>query len=332
VYWDLRQESDDNKHAVTAVIKLYHHNDFLETMFPAKWTFHKKDQTTSEVAIHPRITMEDFYIVLDHYDADSHTAVFVVYINPMIDWVWIGILTLLFGTLICLIPQALVDKVSVRPRTRLGRAADLGLLVLILSTIAAAGVANAQPSSAAGPPPGMEHADDQIPQKGHMDGGGYSATYRPEMAASPEARRLAERLMKGLVCECGGCNREDLYDCKCAYAADERRLVLALLEGRDLREGGAQNAAYDDVIATFVKRYGGEQVLNEPRNQLSWIVPYVAILGGLGLVFVLGRRWVRRGREAVVASDAIAGAAVAGDPDVEEEYAEKLDDELRDID
>jgi cytochrome c-type biogenesis protein CcmF len=328
VYWDLRQESDDNKHAVTAVIKLYHHNDFLETMYPAKWTFQTKDQTTSEVAIHPRITMEDFYIVLDHYDAETQTAVFVVYINPMINWVWLGIMVLLFGTLICLIPQALVDKVSFRPRTRLGRAADLGLLILLIGGMTMVSVANAQP----GAPPGMEHADDQIPQKGHMDGGGYAATFRPEMAETPEAAKVAERLMKGLVCMCGGCNRENLHDCKCAFAADERRLVLAILQGRDLREGGARSAAYDDVIATFVKRYGGEDVLNEPSNQLSWIVPYVAIVGGLALVVVMGRRWVKRGRAAVVASDTTAAAAVAGDPDIEEEYAEKLDDELRDTD
>jgi cytochrome c-type biogenesis protein CcmF len=315
VYWELRQETDDNKHAVTAVVKLYKDGELLETIEPAKWTFNTKDTTTSEVAIHPRLA-EDVYVVLDHYDAETHTATFVVYINPLINWVWIGILILILGTFWCLIPQVLVDAVSARPRTRLGRAADIALLLLIVFGTIAGTAAAAQAQGA-----GMEHEDTALPQRGHMDGGGYAATYRPEMAASPEARRLADRLMKGLVCMCGGCNRENLYDCKCAYAADERKLVLALLD---------DGATSDDVVGAFVKRYGGEQVLNEPSNSLSWILPYVAILGGLGLVVVLGTRWVKRGR--AEAAKAPAASAAPVDPDKEEEYAEKLDDELAEID
>jgi hypothetical protein len=56
----------------------------------------------------------------------------------------------------------------------------------------------------------------------------------------------------------------------------------------------------------------------------------VAIFGALALLFVVGTRWVRRGR-ASVAVEAAAGAAAAP-TEQDEEYAEKLDDELRDID
>ena len=154
---------------------------------------------------------------------------------------------------------------------------------------------------------------------GHDDGGGYASMNRPDMAKTPEAQRLAARLMKGLVCMCGGCNRENLHDCKCKYASDMRAVVLAKVD---------KGESYDQVVDDFVKIYGGnEDVLNEPQDKLAWILPYVAILGGLALVLVLGTRWVRRGR--ALAPVAPTGAAVQ---DADDEYAEKLDDELRDID
>jgi cytochrome c-type biogenesis protein CcmH/NrfF len=149
---------------------------------------------------------------------------------------------------------------------------------------------------------------------------------RPEQAASPEAQRLAAKLMKGLVCMCGGCNRENLHDCKCNYAAEQRGIVLSMV---------GQGMTYDQVVASFVKTYGGEDVLNEPTDSLAWILPYVAILGGLGLVMVLGTRWVKRGRAQVASAAAVAPAAAPAtseEKDREDEYAEKLDDELRDID
>ena len=83
---------------------------------------------TTEVAIRVRAT-EDVYVVLTGYDLESQLANFRVYINPLILWVWIGFSILAFGTLVCLIPQGVVDRLQWKPKTRLGRAADVGILV-----------------------------------------------------------------------------------------------------------------------------------------------------------------------------------------------------------
>jgi len=333
VYRDLVEETDDAKHAATATVTITRDGEKLATVYPAKWRYFKKDQTTSEVAIHPRLS-EDVYLVLDHYDSDSQLAVIVVFVNPLVNWVWIGFLIFAMGTFVCLIPQALVDRVSARPRTRLGRAADVAALVLAVGLASLAMIREAHGQGAetsppaSGPPPGMEH--EAAPQGGsfnHDDGAGYAFRFRPEELKSPAAVQLAERLMRQLVCLCGGCQRETLYDCKCAFAAQEREVVLRMLADRDLASDGKRSAAYDEVVAAFIRKYGGEKVLVEPRNQAAWILPYVAILGGLGLLFTFGRRWVRRGRAAEAAAP-VAPAAV----DDDDEYADKLDDELRDVD
>ena len=139
-----------------------------------------------------------------------------------------------------------------------------------------------------------------------------------------------------LRCMCGGCQRENLYDCKCPTAARMRRQVMDVLrtvddKGKlvyDLNTPASRDKAFGEVLDTFVKSYGGEQVLATPRTSASWMFPTVGVLSGLALLVVVGRRWVHRGSGASARPTA---AAVAANPD-DEAYADKLDDELADTD
>jgi cytochrome c-type biogenesis protein CcmH/NrfF len=139
--------------------------------------------------------------------------------------------------------------------------------------------------------------------------------------------------MRELLCVCG-CKRESVFDCKCASAAQLRRQVMDFLgqvdgQGKgmfDLKTAQGRDAAYDAVLDYFVKSYGGEQVLSTPRNNFSWLLPSLAVIGGFGLLVVAGRRWVGRG--AAVAMTEGAAPVIAED----DAYADKLDDELADTD
>jgi cytochrome c-type biogenesis protein CcmH/NrfF len=134
--------------------------------------------------------------------------------------------------------------------------------------------------------------------------------------------------MKELVCLCGGCKRENLHDCKCGFAAQERKKVLALLAGHDLTTEAGRVTARRAVVGAFIRHYGGEHVLASPRSSATWLVPYMAVAGGLVLIFFVGRGLVRKGSNAPTPAAATAGAKSA-DADA---YDEKLDDELRDTD
>jgi cytochrome c-type biogenesis protein CcmF len=349
-YERLIHTSDDHKDAVTAEVTIYHHGEKVNTVYPAKWDYHKGEgQATTEVAITvrggffstspaswwgvlnshnlPEAAGEDVYVVLTGYDLDSGLANLRVYLKPHILWVWVGFLILAFGTLICLIPQGAVDRLS-RPRvTRIGRAADLAVLFLVIAGVVA-GLAN---QAHAAPPP-AEHAP---PQAEHVQAGmgmgadatGYAAMNRPSNATE-------ERAMNELLCVCG-CARETVFDCKCASAAQMRQQVkdvLAKFDGNgkpvfDLGTPAGRNLAYEAVLDEFVKVYGGEQVLATPRTKFSWLLPSIGVIGGLGLLVVAGRRWVHRGSD-VATTEARAAAAIAED----DAYADKLDDELADTD
>ena len=353
VYQNLIHTSDDHKDAVTAQVAIYHHGDLINTVYPAKWDYHKgEEQATTEVAITVRggileqlpnkwagtigqrtlseAAGEDVYVVLTGYDLDSGLSNLRIYLKPHILWVWVGFLVLAFGTLVCLIPQGVVDRLS-RPRgSRLGRAAELAV---ILAIALGAMVGLAGQAHAAGAPP-AEHVSPGMGMG--ADATGYAAQNRP-------SNPTEERAMKELLCVCG-CPRESTYDCKCASAAQLRRQIMDFLgqvddKGKpvfDLSSPTGRDAAYEAVLDFFVRSYGGEQVLSTPRTKFSWLLPSVAVIGGLGLLLVAGRRWVGRGTAmpaTAAAPGATAVAAAAATAPVEDEaYADKLDDELADTD
>jgi len=326
VYERLIHTSDDHKDAVTAEVSIWRHGEKINTVYPAKWDFHKDEgQATTEVAI-TVLVAEDIYVVLTGYDLDTGLANLRVYINPLILWVWVGFLILAFGTLVCLIPQTAVDRLA-RPRaSRLGRAADVGLLILVVGGV----LAGLSTQAHAAQPP-AEHVQPGMGMG--ADGVGYAAMNRPTNSTQ-------ERAMKELLCVCG-CARESFFDCKCGSAAQLRKEVMDYLgqtdaTGKpvfDLSTEAGREIAYNTVLEYFVAQYHGEQVLATPRTKFSWLFPSVAVIGGLGLLVVAGRRWVGRG-SAMPATNAAGGPTAAtpeSKPTIEDEsYVDKLDDELAD--
>jgi cytochrome c-type biogenesis protein CcmF len=318
-YENLFHTSDDHKDAVTAQVGIYDGGKRVGTVYPAKWDYHKSDdQMTTEVAIKVRIA-EDVYLVLTGFDLESKQANFRVYVNPLILWVWVGFLLLALGTLVCLIPQSVVDRMQWKPQTKLGRAADvsivLGVVFAVMFGLASQAHATTQQSGGGGG--GGEH----IPAGMGMgqSGEGYAAQNRPPNGT-------AEKAMKELICPCG-CARQDIHGCDCKTAADLRGKVITLLAGYDLGTEQGRSEGYKKVLDVFVAEYG-EMVLATPKSKFPWLLPAFAAVGALGLLIVVGRRWVKRGQEDSAAATPTPTKAA----EVDEKYADRLDDELAETD
>jgi cytochrome c-type biogenesis protein CcmF len=315
VYDNLFHTSDENKDAVTAAVSVYLGAEKVATVYPAKWDYHKGDgQMTSEVAIKVRGS-EDVYVVLTGFDLESKQANFRIYINPLILWVWVGFLVMAFGTLVCLIPGSAVDRLQWRPRTRLGHAADVGILLAVVFSVVT-GIAS-QAHAARGD--GAAGATEHVPAGMGMGnaGAGHAAQHRPDSAT-------ADKAMKELICPCG-CARQDIHQCDCKTAADLRLKVLTLLGDYDLKTEDGRKKGYDAVLAVFVKEYG-ERVLATPKSNFPWLVPAVAAIGGLALLAIIGRKWLHRGRD-----NARPPSTPSSGP-VDDKYVDKLDDELAETD
>ena len=363
--------SNDNRTTAEAWLSVWQGNDKVADMRPAKYRYSKDpDEPTTEVDISSHLE-EDIYMVLTGYDQKPggvSQVNFRVYINPLINWLWIGFGFLFLGTMICLVPQDWIDKASPPRKTKLGRLGEAAGILLVLAgvTFGMTQLAHAQvPGQGAAramPAGALEHQDQSGPAAGHfMDGAhlyraddpAFLAPWRAKARAaiqksSPGLTRTeldqqvdaavapivasARSVMNRLRCECG-CPADTVYACKCGIAAKARGQVLEIYSRHDLLTAEGRQKAHDEAIADYQRRYGGEVALIVPRDEgvgrLAWLVPYVVVAAGLFVIYGVSRRWVKRGR-AKLAEDRAAAAAVKTQDD--EEYADLLDDELRDTD
>ncbi len=81
------------------------------------------------------------------------------------------------------------------------------------------------------------------------------------------------------------------------------------------------------IIQSFVDQYG-EQVLASPPkrgfNLVAWLLPFAAILGGGGVIYIALKKWVWQGRQSPTIATAEAD-------EKNEEYQRRLEKELEEF-
>lgn len=126
-------------------------------------------------------------------------------------------------------------------------------------------------------------------------------------------------LFFSLICMCG-CPRETLGTCACGYA-DQRRA--------ELREMLGKGMSPDEIRAAYSARFGPRSVgvpPNSGASRLVWAAPLVGLIAAAGAIIVMLRRWRDRG------GPTLAEASDAAKPAKRDEYDDKLDQELRELD
>ncbi len=126
-------------------------------------------------------------------------------------------------------------------------------------------------------------------------------------------------ISKELVCQCG-CT---MVLSNCTHAECGSREAMTALIGQKLAQGQSEK----EIIQSFVDQYG-EQVLAAPPkrgfNLVAWVLPFVAILGGGGVIYIALKKWVWQGRQPPTIA---AAEAEEGD----EEYEHRVEKELEEF-
>ncbi len=87
-----------------AELTVYKDGRVFTTMKPEYRVYKTSEQPTTEVALHKGLD-EDLYVVFTGTTETGNRAILQVYVNPLVSWLWIGTLVLIFGTLITLLPN-----------------------------------------------------------------------------------------------------------------------------------------------------------------------------------------------------------------------------------
>ncbi len=115
---DLQQERDPEKLAVVARLDTYIGSDRIGRLSPQLHHHFKQDQNVSEVAVRSTVR-DDLYAVLSGWDDDGNVSL-RIFINPLVQLIWIGIGVMVAGGLFVLIPdrKPLARAVPSRERER----------------------------------------------------------------------------------------------------------------------------------------------------------------------------------------------------------------------
>jgi len=101
---NLAQDENENYAWHRATVVVTKNGEMLGTLEPEKRFYKASRQSTSEVGIRQRPN-EDLYLNFAGMSDDNQRAVIQAYVFPLVSWIWIGTLTLIFGTLVCLVPS-----------------------------------------------------------------------------------------------------------------------------------------------------------------------------------------------------------------------------------
>jgi cytochrome c-type biogenesis protein CcmF len=227
-------------------------------LYPARWYYEKRqDEPTTEVALR-RGFAEDLYIVLAGYDASAQSAILLVKVNPLINWIWVGIGIMMLGTGIALLPE----RAFAFATSKVPEGAVTTSLVLLMVLGVGAGRAQAQ------------HVEDV------------------ETVVVVPKSQLEKDLQYELICMCGTCGRKRIGECTCSMAADQRAELAALVAA-----GKTYDEIIDHFVAQWGSQEVLAAPIDEGFNRLAWVLPYAAGLVGIVVVAGTAVRWSRRSGE-----------------------------------
>ena len=104
-------QSDPDHETLFANLEVADANGVLADLQPRRDVFRTRiDQPVTIPAILHR-PLEDVYALLGMFDRDTQRATVKVFVNPLISWVWIGMLTLVLGTMVAAWPDRAEERV-----------------------------------------------------------------------------------------------------------------------------------------------------------------------------------------------------------------------------
>jgi cytochrome c-type biogenesis protein CcmF len=285
----VKVSDDGQKQMATAYIAVFDRGKQVDELYPARWYFRKhENEPTTEVAIR-RSLAEDLYLVFafDRRSLASQSAALQIFINPLVNWVWLGFGVLALGTGIALLPESGYSFVLSKLPTRLpAHAASTAALTLVLTVIA-----------------------DTTAFAQHL--GGSAGVQSSFYARNP----LERQLQREIVCTCGSCGHAGIGECRkdpCPVSHQMRGELAAWID---------QGKSHDEIIQAFVETYGSEEMLGAPIDQgfsrMAWLFPYLVGLTGAVSVGLVAVRWSHRG-------PTYMPETTPADPDVEERLDDEL--------
>ncbi len=103
------QDSTPNYDTDFALLDVYRNGKKITQMAPEKRFYHASQTFSTMVALHST-AQADLYVIFEGRDPDTNRPIIKVFLNPLIAWIWIGVLIVVLGTLVALVPAAVARR------------------------------------------------------------------------------------------------------------------------------------------------------------------------------------------------------------------------------
>jgi cytochrome c-type biogenesis protein CcmF len=92
------------------VLDVYKNGKKIDTMYPER-RFYKASEQTSTIVANRSRPNEDLYLVYTGKNPDTGRPIIKAHVNPLVMWIWIGVVVVGIGTVLALIPNWKPPKV-----------------------------------------------------------------------------------------------------------------------------------------------------------------------------------------------------------------------------
>ena len=111
------QDDTPNYGSEWAVLDVYKNGKKIDTMYPER-RFYKASEQTSTIVANRSRPNEDLYLVYTGKNPDTGKPIIKAHVNPLVMWIWIGVVVVGFGTVLALIPNMKPAKVRATEKER----------------------------------------------------------------------------------------------------------------------------------------------------------------------------------------------------------------------
>jgi cytochrome c-type biogenesis protein CcmF len=122
------QDSNPNYDSEYAFLGVYEHGQKITTLAPSK-RFYPASQQTETIVANRSTLASDLYTVYAGKDPDNGQPIVKIFLNPLVAWIWIGVIMVIFGTAVALAPSRTIALKQAAGALRLGLPARKGDLV-----------------------------------------------------------------------------------------------------------------------------------------------------------------------------------------------------------
>ena len=103
------QDSNPNYDTDYALLDVYKNGKKITQLAPEKRFYHASQTSSTMVALHST-AQADLYVIFEGRNPDSNHPIIKVFLNPLIAWIWIGVIIVVAGTLFALVPNAIARR------------------------------------------------------------------------------------------------------------------------------------------------------------------------------------------------------------------------------